>query len=351
MAEYQALMRLAPAVKEQIVPLIRIPAVEFDFDRRQPKKTVHEHVVPFIERFHRKWGERPAWISLSEEIAAGRMDSGQHVLSYIFEGLRHYNASAIPAIPLRTDAGINTATHRIINLDQHGVGFMIQLEDLMAGNTADRMDELAKVIAVSKPEVDLIIDLRAPNFEPYFIFATALMSAIQKLGDLSDFRNLIILSTAIPESFRDVARGTDHLPRHDWLFFQTLLNIWPTGMPHPIYGDYTTVHPNFVARDLRLVKPAGKVIYTTSKTWGTRKGSAFRGNEAQMHDHCREIVNDAVFQFQGAAFSFGDDYIAKCATNQKGSSNLTRWKDVSINHHITMVTNDLAKLAASSSRF
>ena len=136
----------------------------------------------------------------------------------------------------------------------------------MAGNIAVRMDDLAKVIAVSKPEVDLIIDLRAPNFEPYFTFATALISAIQKLGDLSDFRNLIILSTAIPESFRDVARGTDHLPRHDWLFFQTLLNIWPSGMPYPIYGDYTTVHPNFVAQDMRLIKPAGKVIYTTSKT-------------------------------------------------------------------------------------
>ena len=119
-------------------------------------------------------------------------------------------------------------------------------------------------------------------------------------------------------------------------------------MRRPVYGDYTTVHPNFAARDMRLIKPAGKVVYTMSNSWGTRKGGAFRGNEAQMHKHCKEIVNDTFFQFQGAAFSYGDDYIFKCAAQQVGPSNLTTWKNVAINHHITAVANDLANFAAAS---
>ena len=60
MAEYQALKRLSPAIKDQVVPILRIPEVEFDFELRIPKKTVHEHVFPFVRRFHQKWGQRPA---------------------------------------------------------------------------------------------------------------------------------------------------------------------------------------------------------------------------------------------------------------------------------------------------
>lgn len=44
MAEYQALMRLTAKAKERIAPHITIPEREFDFDSRQPKKTIHEHV-------------------------------------------------------------------------------------------------------------------------------------------------------------------------------------------------------------------------------------------------------------------------------------------------------------------
>ena len=348
MAEYQALMRLTPAIKDQVVPLIRIPEVEFDFDFWRPKKTVHEHVHPFVKRFHEKWGQRPAWITFDKKIAVGRMDDGQHVSDYVFGGLRLHNAHAIPAIPLTADADTISATGRTVDRDQNGFGVILQLEDLMAGDPKSELTEVTKVIAVSTSEVDLIIDLRTPNFEPYSIFAKALIAVLERLGDLSAFRNLILVATAIPESFRDVAKGTDEIPRHDWLFYQTLLDSLPPGMRRPNYGDYTTVHPNFVARDMRLIKPAGKVIYTTSNSWGTRKGGAFRGNEAQMHNHCHEIVNDTVFQFQGAPFSFGDDYIAKCAVRQEKPSNLTRWKGVAINHHITMVANDLAKLAAAS---
>ena len=351
MGEYQALMRLAPAIKDRVVPLIRIPEVEFDFELRRPKKTVHQHVFPFVQRFHKKWGHRPAWITLSREIAAGRMDGGQHVFDYVFDGLRQHKAFAIPAIPFSADADMIAATGHAANRDQHGVGIIFRLEDLMAGDTKGNVAALTKDITVSTSEVDLIIDLRAPNFEPYSVFASALIAALKRLGDLSAFRNLILVATAIPESFRDVAKGTDTIPRHDWLFYKTVLNVLPTGMRRPVYGDYTTVHPNFVARNMRLIKPAGKVAYTASDSWGTRKGGAFRGDETQMHKHCHEIVNDAVFQFRGSAFSYGDDYIAKCAVQQVGPSNLTRWKDVAINHHITMAANDLARLAAASLRF
>ena len=149
------------------MPLIRIPEVEFDFDLRKPKKTVHQHVFPFVQRFLKKWGQRPAWITLNEKIAAGRMDDGQHVFDYVFDSLRPHKANAIPAIPITADQDTVAATGQAVKQDQNGVGIILQLEDLMAADPAGSMLKLTQVIAVSANEIDLIIDLCAPNFEPY----------------------------------------------------------------------------------------------------------------------------------------------------------------------------------------
>ena len=348
MGEYQALMRLKPAIKDKIVPLISIPGVEFDFSSGTQNRSVHEQVTKFLKSFLKKWGTRPAWIALNKNIADGRMEDDRHVFDYIISELRSHESTAIPAIQLVSDAKTIESIARIVDQDCYGIGMIIRIEDLMADDLADRIAKLIVSIAHPLSSTDLIIDLRAPNFIPYNEFADALVASLLKLGDLSAFRNLVIVSTAIPESYNGVARGTDKLIRHDWLFYQDLLNTMSADMRCPNYGDYTTVHPGFVALDMRMIKPAGKIVYTTPTYWGTRKGGSFRNDPSQMHNHCQEILNDTEFQFQGAEFSFGDEFIAKCAERKAGPSNLTQWKCVVINHHVTMVVNDLARFVVAS---
>lgn len=116
-------------------------------------------------------------------------------------------------------------------------------------------------------------------------------------------------------------------------------------MRRPNYGDYTIVHPDFKALDMRMIKAAGKLVYTTAGDWEVRKGGAFNDNRSQMHDHCASIV--ACGKFAGAGYSIGDDYIAKCAAHLEGPSNQTRWKEVAINHHITRVLDDLSSFLAA----
>jgi hypothetical protein len=191
----------------------------------------------------------------------------------------------------------------------------------------------------------LVIDLGAPSFEPYVVFADALIAAMHRLGELGDFRNTILIGTAFPETFRDIAKGEDEIPRHDWIFYRALMAKMPQGMRRPNFGDYTIVHPDFTPVDMRTIKPAGKIVYTTPLSWEVRKGGAFRDNPEQMHGHCASIVSSG--KFKGAGYSSGDDYIAKCAVRKEGPSNKTRWKEVAINHHITHVLDDLATLGAA----
>ena len=342
--EYQALYRLTPAVKDCVMPLITIPPVEFDFELWQPKKSVHEHVHPFVERFSAKWGKRPAWIALDVTVAEGRMNDGSHPFDYVLDGLRPKGSIAIPALPLEVDSNTMNAAARATTADGQGAAVLLRLEDLMAGNPRKAIVNFAGGLGIGLDELDLIVDLRARNFEPYKVFATALTTALKRLGNLHEVRNLVLLGTAIPDSFAHLAKGSDEIPRHDWLFFKELMTAMPAGMRRPIYGDHTIVHPEFVAMDMRKVKAAGKIVYTTPQTWATRKGGAFRDNPDQMHTHCAQVVKEPAFAFRGAGFSYGDRYIADCAVKAESPSNLSRWKEVAINHHITTVADDLANL-------
>lgn len=346
--EYQALWRLKSAVKDRVMPLLTIPPVEFDFDVWQSKKSIHEHVHPFIERFDTKWGQRPAWIALDTEIAEGRMDDGTHVFDYVFDGLRPKGAIAIPALPLNADTDTMNAAARAAAADGHGVAVLLRLEDLMMGDPRKAIQYFANSLSMALNELDVIVDLRAQNFEPYDVFAAALTTAIKRLGNLFEVRNFVLIGTAIPETFAQLAKGSDVIPRHDWLFYKKLVAVLPDEMRRPLYGDHTIVHPKFTAMDMRKVKPAGKVVYTTPSSWATRKGGIFRDNPAQMHDHCAQIVSDPAFVFRGAGFSYGDKYIADCAVRAEGPSNQSRWKDVAINHHITVVVDDLATLLSTT---
>ena len=347
-AEYQALLRLKSSVKDQIVPLISIPDVEYDFEQQRPKKTVHEHVSPFLKRYRDKWGQRPAWITFHDAIADGRMDDGTHIIDYVFDGLRKYGANGTPAVPLTSAPSTVAAARSAAVEDGSGSGIVVRIEDLMAPNPRADVVSLARDLGVVLDDTDLIIDLKAPNFEPYGAFATALISAIRRLRDLHDFRNFVLVGTAIPESFSQVSRGTDEIPRHDWLFYRELLLRLPTDMRRPVYGDYTIVHPKFEAKDMRQIKPAGKIIYANDSAWITRKGGSFRDNRMQMYSHCEEVTQDGKFCFRGDHFSSGDAYISQCAARREGPSSLGRWKEVAINHHISLVVEDLASLSAAS---
>lgn len=345
MAEYQALLRLTASAKERVVPFITIPEREFDFDSWQPKKTIHEHVYPFVSRYEKKWRGRPAWIAVHRSIADGVMDDGRDIITYVFDGLRKFDSKAIPSIGLDAAKGLQSSVKAIIKQDGQGVAISVRLEDLMKKDAFAQIAALCGSFGINESEVDLIIDLGAPNFEPHDAFSTALIAAIRRLGDLNRFRNFVLLGTAIPETFKDVAKGQDELPRQDWLFFQAFLAKLPSGIRKPNYGDYTIVHPDFTPQDMRKIKSAGKIVYTTAKSWWVRKGGAFRGNEEQMHGHCAALLASGIFK--GNGYSYGDDYIGKCAIKKAPPSNLTRWKDVAINHHMTRVLDDLSTLGAS----
>jgi Beta protein len=344
--EYQALLRLADSAKERIVPLITIPPIEYDFDDGTPKHTVHEHVEKFPTRYKQKWKFHPAWIDVDQSLHTGAMLSGASVYAFVFDELRKFAAKAVPVSSIDYQPAVVDVLGSIIAKDKLGICVRVRLEHLMLPDFSSRLRALLKRLKVNIEQVDLIVDLGTPAYEPYKIFSDALKIAFEKIVDLDNFRNFVLMGTAFPESLGDILKPGGTIERHDWKFYCEFIKGLPAKMRRPAYGDYTIVHPNFVANmDMRTIKPAGKLVYTSKGNWMIRKGGAFRSNPSQMHDHCDYIVKSG--EFKGAAFSAGDDYIERCALKDESCSTLTRWKEIGINHHIMHVLEDVAKFGGS----
>ena len=253
------------------------------------------------------------------------LDGGrENIFAYIFEELRTLGSKAIPEIPIGASATTVAAVSTVVQQDRLGVAITVRLEDLMRPNIDARLQRLFFSLGIQPSQIDLIVNLGAPNFQPYGQFSVQLLSTLRNLQSLQMHRNLVVIGTAIPGTFTSIAKGTDEILRHDWLFYKALVSVLGSAFRRPNYGDYTIVHPDFKAIDMRFVKPAGKVIYTIKNKWLVCKGGAFRENPGQMHVHCAAIV--ATGRFKGPTFSSGDEYIAKCAAGEERPSNQTRWK-------------------------
>ncbi|MEI2300523.1 beta family protein [Ensifer sp. MJa1] len=342
--EYQALFRLSDTAKQLVVPFILVPEPEYDFEEGRPKKTVQEQVQTFPRRYQQKWGKRQAWIDVHSNIATTTMQDGRMPMSFVFDEIRKFGSKAVPVTSLDATPIVNGIASQIAAIDKLGMGIRARLEHVMRPNFDQRLGSLLSSIGLMPEMADLIIDLGAPNFQPYDDFADGLIAAMEGVSALAAYRSLVVIGTGFPQILA-IDKPGGHIPRHDWIFFKTLRSKLNGTGRIPNFGDYTIVHPEFTAQDMRLLKPAGKLVYTAGDTWNVRKGGAFRADPAQMHTHCDSILKSG--QFRGAHFSAGDEYIDLCAKWQATPSNLTRWKENGISHHIMHVLADLATPSAA----
>jgi hypothetical protein len=342
--EYQALMRVDNSVKGKIVPLIVVPPIEYDFETQSLKKTAQEHIEPFPKRLFDKWGTRPVLIDFHSSVILEKMDSGDYVPLHIFSELRNKGCNGIPVTTLERDMEYNGQVKLIVAEDSSGICLRVTLAQIMDPGFNLSVVDLFKLIGVDLDEVDIVLDLEEPdNFEPYAVFSNIIIAAISRINNLAKYRSFVLSGMSL--KMREVVKPGAEVPRHEWILYKLILGVL-NGMRVPAYSDYTIVTPEFFSLDMRMMKPAGKIVYTCDDTWLIPKGSAFRGSEHQMVDHCNAIVTSG--KYAGPKFSFGDKRIEDTSIEAEGCGNLSTWKQVGVNHHIETVESPLANLHAGS---
>jgi hypothetical protein len=154
---------------------------------------------------------------------------------------------------------------------------------------------------------------------------------------------VVLAAASFPEDLSEVDAATvSTLTRREWELW-SMLQRRPTLLPRQdlVFGDYGIAHPVPKELDPRTMRMSASIRYTTPDSWLVIKGRNVRqyGFE-QYFDLCRALVQRR--EYRGASFSWGDEFISKCAERESGPGNATTWRKVGTNHHITLVARQLA---------
>jgi hypothetical protein len=339
--EYQALMRLHAVTKAQVTPLIEVTPPEWDFETHKFKKTIDSQLAPFASRLEKKWGSRPAFLDTSLLDPIARMIGGVHPLTYLTDGVRAKGGTVTPVTSPGRDLAHYNSVAAVVAIDGRGVAVRVGLDDIADPGFPATLAGLVGSLGVTLPQTDLIIDLAAKNFEP-LADLTALVSALLQSSPVYvDVRSLVLVGTSFPASMGEVKVGSHTLPRQEWKLYKGVVGALPAGFRPLAFGDYAIASADIPGGDMRLLKPSATIRYTVADGWFITKGNNVRDNGFdQYRAQCGTVMSSG--HMAAVGYSAGSDYIRDCHAKTKSTGNLTTWRWVGTNHHITRVVDDLA---------
>jgi Beta protein len=343
--EFAALEALAADVRAEIMPLIEVPSVPYDYANDRPSKTLADHIAAVADRIGRCWTESIyidlPWIETDE-----RLTDGREPIAAMLENCGRLDVSAVPVLSRETSALGLASAGRYAETSRLGCCLRLLIGDFE--EDTDLEQDINRIFdAIGRVEIestDLVIDLEDLGNDGGR--AVLLVRSIFSMIPYKDrWRRLIISAASFPEDLSDVDASTiSLLPRREWQLWKTLQKR-PAILPRReiIYSDYGIAHPIPRELDPRTMRMSANIRYTAQEDWLIVKGRNVRqyGFE-QYFELCRTLVRRQ--EYSGRDFSWGDNYIAECAAGNLGPGNATTWRKVGTNHHITIAVRSLAEL-------
>ena len=343
--EYQALFRLRDPHRSRVVPLIEMTPPDFDFESWLPKKTIDEHLEKFAARLKDKWGARLAFLDAGLIDPAARMIGGMHPLLWLMNEVRPNGSPLIPVTGFERDAGYQSAVNLAHLVDGRGAALRCSLEDAVDPDFGYNVESLLDTLGFDHDELDIIVDLKSPNFEPLDGLAQLLAATLQSSPAFAAARSVTIVATAFPASMGDVTGPIKLISRSEWLLYKALIPLLAASSVRPAFGDYGIASHELPQGDMRLLKPSATVRYTVDDGWLVAKGNNVRDNGFAQYRTCCGLVTGSA-GFMGAGFSAGSEYVEQCRAGSASTGNLSTWRWVGTNHHMTKVVHDLASFYA-----
>lgn len=132
-----------------------------------------------------------------------------------------------------------------------------------------------------------------------------------------------------------VGTGLSTITRAEWVAYKLLLSHAPAGRAL-CFGDYAIAYPIYAPAPFL---GSASIRYTITDDWLIVRGRSLKGpvhgGFGQFQQLCGQLVANPAYS--GPTFSWGDEYIDQCGRGQVGTGNLTTWRSVGTNHHITFV--------------
>ncbi|MBZ5679045.1 MAG: beta family protein [Acidobacteriia bacterium] len=361
-AERGALKELRDEDRGRITPLIEIPRKLFE----APQNKDTEGQTPVVDQipFEETEGQRPDPGQVLFKVAKGLLDAwrydpffvdlchvdGQipqirgtkHTLIHIAQEARRLKLKLIPVTGLSRKRKYQIAVSHVAAADGRGACVRVFPDDVLRPTFAHDLTSLLRNLSLKVADVDLLLDCQdfdseKPSYE----------TLLNRIPRLEEWRTFTLASGAFPQDLQRFERGIHKIERHDWLTWQRLA-LGEVGLRKPSFSDYTVQYGRYVEPP-DFCNPSASIRYTLAEHWLIMRGEGIL-NEGGPG--CAQYPASATLwcesnDFYGPDFSYGDRYISRMSDGADTDGNPATWIRAGINHHMTVVSRQIASLPSS----
>ncbi len=349
MGELSALKVLGETNKASLTPLIEIPPIPLKIlkDKTRVRKTLDEHLDGFVLDIFRSWAnqDRPLFLDTVWIQDDSIMSGGNHFLRYIFNDAHQIGLKLIPVTSFDHRNEFQVEVSKIISNDKNGVCLRLDYNALLREDFINQLDLLLSIFKIKASDIDLILDFRNVLDDQRTIIIKIVESVLSSLPYVNEWRTLTFACTSFPIDLSNISRNTVTLiSRAEWKIWCELARNKNKLKRLPTFGDYGIAHPEIIDYDPLLMQTSASIRYTTDEEWLILKGASTKRYTFSQFINLSKLLIKRT-EYCGSSFSWGDNYINDCANKKVTTGNLTTWRKVGTNHHLTFVTNRIANLS------
>ena len=343
-SEWKALEALTPGVRQRIAPILefiphwKTPGANTTGGKRRAPQTPEEYVARMLDSsLAATPAGRQSFVYFGLADPSGiwsRIDLWSEFAARIPNNVR-----VVPLADLSSFA--RAASFPALARARGEFGLRIAVVDV-GPDLSRRIMATVGATGLSASAVHMIVDLKnAPAAMSHTHIRTA-------LGNADQFASVVVVAGVFPADLTQYQPGITPEPRSEWIAWWREHAATPHAERMLSFGDYTTQCAHY--------QPSPEVPGSVSLRYTIDDAVlVFRGRQSnngsglghdQMHGHCRLLVRRP--EFDGQAFSWGDQRIACWTDPANGTGNAAQWRVASIVHHVTHVVAQLQDPTGSS---
>lgn len=345
-AEQGALKALSEKYKKHITPLIQfvMPKYESGDQLNDIVKKFEERLSEIPEKIIDVWGTSPIFVDVSLLFTTPLKTKS---LSSISKKGHELGGTFIPVIHIGDHEAIKTAAFSLAKDSGDGLCLRLVCSDFSDIRRLNQpLTDLVSESGLKEKDIDLLVDIKETekNGDKYNKY----LDLSQKISSISKWRTFIFATGAFPKDLSECKLDEENLiPRVDWQSW----GKYATNnrlQRKPAFADYTIQHPIY-KEVTQFFHPTTSIKYTLKEDWLIMKGQKQKFDKYLAS--AALLVKDK--RFFGEDFSSGDSYISEKAKHFeayiknpsiKGTGSTETWLRAGINHHLSLVADQISNL-------
>lgn len=353
-AERGALLKLKEEHKGLVTPLIEfiMPQPDSSDGEETPKELLQKSVKKFSENLSsianqvmKYWGQNAIFIdfqfidgSIRAEALKQILEHGKQLSIFMIPVI-----TIIPVVGFESDAQTRRVAVDFAKQSGHGICLRITDSNFNEKLLSSDIDNFLRSNGLDIKDVDMLIDFKVVDENTP---ADTLVTKINIIPHIEKWRTFIVAGGAFPKDLSHLEKHNQHdLPRSDWIIWTELMSKLAR---QPSFADYTIQYPIYLPQT-SASNPSASIRYSLEEKWVILRGEGLRnpkGAGFKQYPAQAQILANQKGVFKGEDFSSGDAYIAEKAKDikTKKTGNPKTWLEAGINHHVSLVVDQIANL-------